>query len=391
MPSARSRICARASSGRPGTSPVEQRVDRLAGERLEEERAEAARARAPAGVAIGQLRPGERDHEDRLVPRPLEQVLDELDERGVGPLDVLEDQDDGALLGHALEEQPPAGEEILAVRGAAVAEAEQLLQARLDERALLRVGDHLLDHPGQLCERGLGRLVLADPRPHPHHLGERPEGDRVAVGEAAALVPPDGLDEAVDVLLELPGEARLADAGDPDDREEVRLLLVGRAVEELLDEAQLAVAADERRLEPGGASLAAAVGDHAQRAPELGGLALALELVRARVLVGDRRLAGAPRRVADEHRARLGRRLDARRGVDEVARDHALALGAERDRRLAGEDAGADAQRPRRDPRTAETSSSAARTARSASSSCATGAPQTAITASPMNFSTRPP
>ena len=41
--------------------------------------------------------------------------------------------------------------------------------------------------------------------------------------------------------------------------------------------------------------------------------------------------------------------------------------------------------------RTASTSSSAARTARSASSSWATGAPQTAITASPMNFSTVPP
>jgi hypothetical protein len=39
----------------------------------------------------------------------------------------------------------------------------------------------------------------------------------------------------------------------------------------------------------------------------------------------------------------------------------------------------------------AATSSSAARTARSASSSFATGAPQTAITASPMNFSTVPP
>ncbi len=33
----------------------------------------------------------------------------------------------------------------------------------------------------------------------------------------------------------------------------------------------------------------------------------------------------------------------------------------------------------------------AARTARSGSSSCATGAPKTAITLSPMNLSTRPP
>jgi hypothetical protein len=40
---------------------------------------------------------------------------------------------------------------------------------------------------------------------------------------------------------------------------------------------------------------------------------------------------------------------------------------------------------------TAATRSRAARTARSASSSVATGVPQTAITASPMNFSTVPP
>ena len=40
---------------------------------------------------------------------------------------------------------------------------------------------------------------------------------------------------------------------------------------------------------------------------------------------------------------------------------------------------------------TASTSSSAARTLRSASSSWATGVPQTAMTASPMNFSIVPP
>jgi hypothetical protein len=39
----------------------------------------------------------------------------------------------------------------------------------------------------------------------------------------------------------------------------------------------------------------------------------------------------------------------------------------------------------------AATRSSAARTARSASSSVAAGVPQTAMTASPMNFSTVPP
>ena len=66
-------------------------------------------------------------------------------------------------------------------------------------------------------------------------------------------------------------------------------------------------------------------------------------------------------------------------------------VGAEGDGRLAGQDAGARLDRRGPSVGTASTSSSAARTARSASSSWAVGAPHTAITASPMNFSTVPP
>jgi hypothetical protein len=63
--------------------------------------------------------------------------------------------------------------------------------------------------------------------------------------------------EPVHVLVELPAEPRLADAGDPV-TDECALLLVRRRVEELLDEAKLAVAADERRLEACGSQCAAA-------------------------------------------------------------------------------------------------------------------------------------
>ena len=66
-------------------------------------------------------------------------------------------------------------------------------------------------------------------------------------------------------------------------------------------------------------------------------------------------------------------------------------VGAEGDGRLAGQDAGPCLDAAGRSPGTPATRSIAARTARSASSSCATGAPHTAITASPMNFSTVPP
>ena len=85
-------------------------------------------------------------------------------------------------------------------------------------------------------------------------------------------------------------------------------------------------------------------------------------------------------------------RLQPRGGVDDVAGHERLAFGrmrVERDERLAGVDRRRES-RARRRPSASRTAS-AARTARSGSSSCATGAPKTAITASPMNFSTVPP
>ena len=101
-------------------------------------------------------------------------------------------------------------------------------------------------------------------------------------------------------------------------------------------------------------------------------------------------LRGAHRRLADENAT--GGATDWIRAAV-LTRSPATMpwfVGAHGHGGLTGQDtrAGLDAAAERR---TASTSSSAARTARSASSSRAVGAPQTAITASPMNFSTRPP
>ena len=122
------------------------------------------------------------------------------------------------------------------------------------------------------------------------------------------------------------------------------------------------------------------------------GAALPLSSCSPAALELDGGLGGQPRRLADEHAAGRRSRLEPGRGVDQVAGDHPLALGADVDGRLAR-----SARRPgprdrRRPPRpsagTMSTRSRAARTARSASSSWAIGAPHIAITASPMNFST---
>ena len=70
-------------------------------------------------------------------------------------------------------------------------------------------------------------------------------------------------------------------------------------------------------------------------------------------------------------------------------------LGAELHDRLAGRDGGPHGEIEllvlRSAPSIASRIRNPARTARSGSSSCATGAPKTAITASPTNFSTVPP
>ena len=269
---------------------------------------------------------------------------DELDERGVGPLQVLEEERDRPLLGHALEEETPGAEELLLAPRRPLLEPEQVQQSRLDEPALLVVGQELLDGRSDLPRGGRRLLTLGDAGAHAHHLGERPEGDALPVGEAAPAVPPDVFLDTVHVLEVLPAEPRLADAGDADDGHELRPALVGRGVEDLLHEPKLAVAPDERRLQADRLEGAAAAGGHAKGAPERDRLRLPLELVLARAGVGDGRLRRALGRLPDEDRARLGRRLHARGGVDEVARDHPLPLGADRHSGLTGEDAGADLQ-----------------------------------------------
>ena len=113
-PCARARICPRSVSGRPGANPSSTSLHRFAPQRLEVQRAEVALPRPPAGPAIVQLGPRHGDDEQRMVARPLEQVLDEVQQRGVGPLQILEREHDRVGAREALEEQSPGREQILA-------------------------------------------------------------------------------------------------------------------------------------------------------------------------------------------------------------------------------------------------------------------------------------
>ena len=126
---------------------------------------------------------------------------------------------------------------------------------------------------------------------------------------------------------ELLDEPRLADAGLADDEDKLALARK-RALPAALNEAKLLLAADERGQRPGAAPAPAAAADHDAEELDRGGDAL--ELARARIL-GDKKPGGLALDVRrDEHRARLGGRLDARGDVRRVAKNFAVRLDDDR-------------------------------------------------------------
>ena len=106
-------------------------------------------------------------------------------------------------------------------------------------------------------------------------------------------MPEDRLDDAVEVLRQLPDEPTLARAGDADDGHDPGSPLPTSCVEQVLEQAELAVAAEERRLELVAPSAATALGDDADRAECRHRRFLALEDLLPRRFEGDRLVGGA--------------------------------------------------------------------------------------------------
>ena len=183
-------------------------------------------------------------------------------------------------------------------------------EPRLDQAPLPFVGHELLDR-ARSFSRARRLLLLDDPGARADHLRQRPVGDALAVRKAAALVPADELLDAIGVLEELPQQPRLADAGVTDDGHQPRVTLRCALLERLDHAGQLALAADERRLEPDAPPRAAGARDDPQRGPRADRLLAALDLVLAGILVRDRGLACPARDVVDQHRPR--RAIDCRR------------------------------------------------------------------------------
>ena len=160
-------------------------------------------------------------------------MLEQVVKGRLGPVDVVEDGDDRGRLSRSFEQLAHRPGNLLA-RGRRLLLAQQLLDRR--QRGRLEP------------ELASGRELLQD-------LDHRPVGDPLAVRQA----PPADDGGVLDGAEELGCQPRLADAGRAENREELARAVVDGLRKRLLQPAQLAVAPDERRVEParkGGSLLA---------------------------------------------------------------------------------------------------------------------------------------
>ena len=340
MPSARARIDADRAFREPRHEPLEQLPHRDFCKRTQGEGNEVSAAGSPTRATVEQLGTGEGDDEDGVADRPLHDVVDEVEHARVCPLEVFEDEHRRAEDRDALEERPQAGEQLLATTGRWLAYAEERQQDGLESPAFRLVGDVL----GQGRRDPLAGLLLVvglgQAGPPSDHLAEGPERDPLAEGRRPALVPVDGLEHPIDVLEELPRQAALAHAGLPGDRHEPDATLATGRVEDVLEQSELVVTTDERRLDALAPAETASLGDDAQGPPSRHRCRLALEHLVAGRLEDDRAIRRPERALTDQDLTGRRDRLEATRGVDEIAGDHALAVRTDRHRRLACQHAG---------------------------------------------------
>ena len=90
---------------------LEKRVHELRGliarERRKRERQRIRLATSPGRAAREQFRSGSADDEQGDTGSPVGQMVDEVEEAFVGPVEVLEDEDERALVGDPLEKATP--------------------------------------------------------------------------------------------------------------------------------------------------------------------------------------------------------------------------------------------------------------------------------------------
>ena len=180
LPSAAELMRAAAASGRfvvPSRSAISPRLS--ASSRGSTASRSQPRLPCPTWALLEQVRPRRAEHQDRSTVASGGEVLDHVEKRRLRPVDVLEDQHDGMLACHRLEQPPHGPEDLLPVRRCVRGPDRTRQPAHDLGRVLLAV-----EQAGQLSAADCGWFSFADARGLPQDLRHRPGGDAFAVGQA---------------------------------------------------------------------------------------------------------------------------------------------------------------------------------------------------------------
>ena len=312
----------------------------LVRQRRERDRERVRLSSTPARATRDEVGPGRADDEERNLDRPVDEVIDEVEQTVVGPMEILEDQHERPALRERFEEAPPGGEGLrlaLAFQVRLAGDSDQRPQVRLDPAHLVRLFEDVFGRGPELRAGLFRRVGLEDSRLPFHHLGQCPERHPLAVRQRPALPPRDQLEVRVDHPEELEYESALADSRDADQRDELGPPLLPRSRQRRGKSHELVLPSDQRR---GGPVLDV---HPVQRTPldDPEGrhrFGLAFRLHRLGVFEGDGALGRAVGRLVDQDAVGGGGGLQAGCCVDDVAGGHALPrlrARVQRDERLA--------------------------------------------------------
>ena len=284
---------------------VDEHLDLALGQRPEVDRDRPAPPSSPARPRLEQLGARKAHDEHRRVVDPVREVLDEVEKRILGPVDVLEAEHERLRLGEAhrpllrgprdLLPAPPARDGVEHTGRETEEIGDRVARARLAE----------------LLECLLGGVVGRDPGCRLHHLRQRPVREAFAEGQR----PPGEHGRPLEAGEELAGETALPDAGLPEDRDELRTAVADGARERVLEQLELLLAADVR---PDDVERTARRALRAHDPPHLEASGEALERPLAERLRHDP--AGEPARGrAHEDLARLRGLLEPCRDIERLA------------------------------------------------------------------------
>ena len=225
----------------------------LVRERRERDRERVRLSSTPAGAAREELGPGGAHDEERNLDRPVDEIVDEVEQAVVGPMEILEDEHERPALRERLEEAPPRGEGLrlaLPLQVRLAGDPDQRPQVRLDPAPLGRLLDEVLGRGAQLRARPPRRSRSRGFPPGLHHLGQSPERHPLAVRQRPALPPRDQLEVRLDDPEKLEDEPALADSRHADQRDQLGRPFLPCPRERRTSSVELALPSDQRRARP---------------------------------------------------------------------------------------------------------------------------------------------